>query len=467
MPQKTQRPGLTRTHSRSSSGGGSSKLGLNLQFTQKDQVPPKFTDKSKKNGLLHHEPQQRPTSPFPRTNSKQRVRSKEQIQPVVLKKPAPLTQEIKPRGGKHKVDFSIASPSSDDDDDDEWVSSEAPSRQDSDVETDKVSQIVRTPVASEPLQQSPSTTPQPHVESPPPQPPLQPARIDAPGLDTPRAEPSLSRVPTAQPNESLAQAVPARVPSAPARFDENGEAQQQQHPDERSKTPTTSSHQRSPSKRQSAQLAMSRPPSMYSVHSKGDGPLRPHPLIRGHSYGQGIQPPKPTPLAPLTTVTADAAPAKLSSTSPPSSIVGKFASSPSSPESVGSPSQASLRRTSISSARSVATLPGSGAPSHTAGRSGHDRNRTLSTISSSSTGSMAALSSLAHNHLPPASRPATPSFVSHFPPPPPNIESIHPLLPPPYLTTHLTVVAYRNPIQESFDRVVRAKQQMARTGISR
>ncbi|KZT26818.1 hypothetical protein NEOLEDRAFT_212915 [Neolentinus lepideus HHB14362 ss-1] len=464
MPQKTQRPGLTRTHSRSSSGG-SSKLGLNLQFTQKDQAPPKFTDKSKKNGLMYHEPPQRTTSAFPRTNSKQRVRSKEQIQPVILKKHAPLTHDIKPRAGKHKVDFSIASPSSDDDDD-EWVSSGAPSRQDSDAETDKVSQVVRTPVATRPPQQLPSPPPQPRIELSRPQPPPPLPKIDALGLDTPRAESSLSRVPTAQPNESLAQVAPARVPSAPPRFEEHGEAQQEPYLDDRSKTPTSLSHNRSASKRQSSQFTMSRPPSMYSITSRGDGPLRPHPLIRGHSYGQGIQPLKPTPLAPLT-VTADTASAKLSSsTSPPSSMVGKFASSPSSPESVGSPSQASLRRTSISSARSVATLPSSVAPSHTAGRSGHDRHRTLSTISSSSTGSMAVLSSLAHNHLPPASRPATPSFVSHFPPPPPNIESIHPLLPPPYLTTHLTVVAYRNPIQESFDRVDRAKQQMARSASS-
>ncbi|EPQ57472.1 hypothetical protein GLOTRDRAFT_120633 [Gloeophyllum trabeum ATCC 11539] len=450
MPQKMQRPGMTRTHSRSSSGG-SSKLALNLQFTQKDQLPPKFTDKTKKNGLVHHEPQQRTTSPFPRTNSKQRVRSREHIQPLALKKHAPLPHDLKPRGGKHKVDFSIASPSSDDDED-EWVSSGQVSREDSDAESDKASQVVKTPIAAEPPQRLPSPPPQPRIESPRPQPPPQLPKVDTPGLATPRAESSLSRVPTAQPNDSLAKAPPARVPSAPPRYEQS----EGQLVDERSKTPTSPHRPRpqSTSKRQS----MSRPPSMYSVGSR-DGSLRPHPLIRGHSYGQG----KPAPLAPLTTVTADTASAKLSSSvSPPSSAVGKFTSSPSSPESLRSPSQASLRRTSISSARSVNTLPGTAAPSHTAGRSGHDRNRTLSTISSSSTGSMAALSSLAHNHLPPASRPATPSYISHFPPPPPNIESIHPLLPPPYLSTHLTVVAYRNPIQESFDRVVRAKQQMAR-----
>ena len=39
------------------------------------------------------------------------------------------------------------------------------------------------------------------------------------------------------------------------------------------------------------------------------------------------------------------------------------------------------------------------------------------------------------------------------------MEAIHPLLPPPYLSAHLTVLAYRNPIAESYDRVIRAKQR--------
>ena len=46
--------GLVRTHSRTSSGGGS-RLGLNqLQLTQKDAAPVKHTDRAKKSHL-HHE----------------------------------------------------------------------------------------------------------------------------------------------------------------------------------------------------------------------------------------------------------------------------------------------------------------------------------------------------------------------------------------------------------------------------
>lgn len=46
--------GLVRTHSRTSSGGGS-KVGLNeLRLTQKEP-PSRYPDKPKKNGHLHHE----------------------------------------------------------------------------------------------------------------------------------------------------------------------------------------------------------------------------------------------------------------------------------------------------------------------------------------------------------------------------------------------------------------------------
>ena len=45
--------GMTRTHSRTSSGG--SKIGLNLQFTQKDAPPPRLPDKSRKSAHFNHE----------------------------------------------------------------------------------------------------------------------------------------------------------------------------------------------------------------------------------------------------------------------------------------------------------------------------------------------------------------------------------------------------------------------------
>ncbi len=55
MPAKAHRPsGPNRSHSRTSSGG-SSKLGLNLQITQKEPPPPRVADKTKKSAHFHHE----------------------------------------------------------------------------------------------------------------------------------------------------------------------------------------------------------------------------------------------------------------------------------------------------------------------------------------------------------------------------------------------------------------------------
>ncbi|THH15632.1 hypothetical protein EW146_g4872 [Bondarzewia mesenterica] len=112
----------------------------------------------------------------------------------------------------------------------------------------------------------------------------------------------------------------------------------------------------------------------------------------------------------------------------------------------------------MSSSRSVATLPVQPLSQITpATRSNHDRNRTLSTISSSS--SSAALSSLAQ--LPTGTRSTHPHLTTHFPPAKPSstLESFHPLLPSPYVPTHLTLLTYRNPIRESYDKVLRAKHR--------
>ena len=59
MPAKAHRPAMVRTHTRSSSGG-SSKPGLNLQFTQKEPPPARVADKAKKSGHYHHEVRPRP-----------------------------------------------------------------------------------------------------------------------------------------------------------------------------------------------------------------------------------------------------------------------------------------------------------------------------------------------------------------------------------------------------------------------
>ncbi|KAJ7287383.1 hypothetical protein C8J57DRAFT_1495834 [Mycena rebaudengoi] len=174
----------------------------------------------------------------------------------------------------------------------------------------------------------------------------------------------------------------------------------------------------------------SRPTSSHSMFNKPE--LRPHPLIRGQSFGQPLTA-KPSPLLPV-------------AVTPQTDIIGgKLSTSPtiySSP-----PTSPLARRTSISSTRSAATvavLPPRAQP---------PRTRTLSTASSS-----AAFSSL--THLPTHSRPPTPQMIAFFPPANPHVhvDAIHPLLPPPYIHNHLTVLARRTPIRESFDRVLKARQ---------
>jgi hypothetical protein len=246
----------------------------------------------------------------------------------------------------------------------------------------------------------------------------------------------------------------------------------------------------------------SRPPSTYSTTtsttSKSDL-LRPHPLIRGPSFGHlslnsSLGFPKPSPLAPLTVVPH----ATALSTSPPSMMNGSGGTTPyapSSPTSLrtssgGSPGSGSEhggleyandRRMSLSSQLSGATIPiyssiireSSGSASIAGFR--HNRIRTLSTLSSSSSSS-AALSSLAHlptgvsaststfpftSNTFAGTRPPSPQAhpISFFPPvnPHANVESIHPLLPHPYLGNHLAVLAKMTPIRESLKRVLSAR----------
>lgn len=124
-----------------------------------------------------------------------------------------------------------------------------------------------------------------------------------------------------------------------------------------------------------------------------------------------------------------------------------------------------LRRTSVSSRSSVATLPATLHASPTMVQLGraanHDRQRTLSTSSTFS----GALSNLSNLNLQMRSTPSPPKtpvqHVTAFFPPNEQIvqsESVHALLPPPYLSAHLTMLTYRNPLAESYDRVLRAKE---------
>ncbi|KAI0743826.1 hypothetical protein C8Q80DRAFT_1183305 [Daedaleopsis nitida] len=456
MPAKAHRP--------------SGQLGLNLQLTQKDAPPPRVADKAKKSAHFHHEPSARAASAqFMRSNSGVRVHSRENLQPAVIRRAPTPNATAKQNGGKQKPDFTISSPD-EGEDDDEWISSEsgaATPNNDSDVETTPIEERNPRPV-SLPVQQT------------------QQAQVNATvGHDvaTPKAvPPSLPRVDTARPSQ-LPLAPNARdyalseqkqlseFSSQPPRTD-----QQPPHVDIHISTPTPpiskarsethSPPRRSPDievshKRQS----MTRPPSTHSISSAA---LRPHPLIRGHSYGQGSLAAKPAPLAPLATVLPDAASGQMSTaaSSPtsfradsPTSIRTASRSPNLSSPSSSSPAHKQLRRTSTSSVSSVATMPVQPSMSDKlSGRSNHDRQRTLSTISSSS--SIAALTNFALRSTP--SPPRTPiTITSHFPPQEQSaaLESIHPLLPPPYLSAHLTVLAYRNPIAESYDRVIRAKQR--------
>ncbi|KAH9938924.1 hypothetical protein B0H21DRAFT_757532 [Amylocystis lapponica] len=451
---RTASGGLTRTHSRTSSGGAS-KLGLNLQITQKDIPPPRIPDKSKKNVHAHHEPAARTTSPYPpRVNSGIRVQSREHIQPALNRRaPAPSTN-ARANAAKQRVDFTISSPS--EGDDDEWISSESGAATPC-ASVDSDAEEIKTPVEpSKPLTARVAS----HLNG-----------LNGQDVQTPRAEPpSLPRIDTARP--ALPPAARDFVQEPPPQIERHDQRRPRTDPPPQPMPPITKAHSEthSPPRKSpdltSTRQSMTRPPSTHSITSRSDAvPLRPHPLIRGHSYGHGAPfTPKPAHLAPLAVVSSDAAEAQMSMTPSPSSV---RASSPTSIKTVSTSPNTSpqssqahkqLRRTSTSSARSTATLPAPPTPGHAhLSKSNHDRQRTLSTISASSS-SFAALSNLALRSTP--SPPRTPvQITSHFPTiEQGTLESIHPLLPPPYLNAHLTVLAYRNPIAESFDRVSRAKQ---------
>ncbi|KAG2043540.1 hypothetical protein BDR03DRAFT_978010 [Suillus americanus] len=450
MPPKAHRAGATglpRTHSRSSSGG-SSKAALNLHFTQKDPAPAKQAERTKKNGLVH-DPHSRNTSPYPpRVNSSARLASREQL-PVQAQRHAPPSNQ-RQTTGKPKAGFTIANQSADEDD--EWISSESGAATPSSVSSD--SGRSRTPVET-------------HRHSLPVAPPID-EFIHRP--ETPRAQPpSMSRVPTIRPPEAPARASSAVAVSAahaspaPALAISRHQVKQSnlsQHPSPERRIMETRSentspiHRSRPDKRQS----VTRPPSTHSTTSRNDAPLRPHPLIRGQSYGHAAPvTPRMVPLAPLT-ITSEAAPAHISTTQT-YDTEDRICTSPSSIKTAYAPPP--NRKASISSARSVVTLPTQAHIQPLHFKAVHDRTRTLSSMSSTSSSSVQALSSLAQL---PTTRPSTPQYTSHFPAASlyTNLETVHPLLPPPYLSAHVSILAHRCPLRESYDRVIAAKEQQRR-----
>ena len=407
--------GAHRSHSRSSS---STKLAANLQFTQKDLPPQKHTDKSSR------KPE------FARPNNNQRL-------------PFAAQQLQKPANG-----FTISSPSGHEDDD-EWISSESgaatPNRHDSSLKTDEG--LAPAVTHSDIFAQNTLT----RVNT-----------VRSFNFDPPRRDHSTPRPGTPPQPLDPSQYQPPII-----------------HPmqlSESESTTTTAPNRHSPIPKR-----YSRPPSTHSGSSRTEHPLRPHPLIRGQSYGQlNAVLPKPAPLAPLTSIIPNAAMSHSSPTKVDYPEIGSnsnghqqqqhhLSSSPSSMK-TSSPTlpdiSPSHRRTSFSSTGSINTIPihSSSIPNQTpisvSAYRAHERTRTVSSLSSSS----AALSSLTHlpyvlSHTRPPS--PSPHTVSFFPPANPQhvntMEGIHPLLPAPYLSNHLTVLVRRTPIRESFDRVARAR----------
>ncbi|GLB37281.1 hypothetical protein LshimejAT787_0403320 [Lyophyllum shimeji] len=454
--------GLLRPHSRSASA---SKLGANLQFTQKEQPPPRTVDKSKKNTVAHDNTQTHGKG-VSRVASAQRIQSREHVQPFVPKQRAAPPQHHKISGGKGKAGFTIASPS-EEDDEDAWVSSESgavtPSNDHSSSESESDDNIPDDEVIRQltgkrhPQPEHPTTTTTraetatlPRVET------ARQSDFSSQMMNTPRQKSELQQQRHETRSETRTPTLPPIQTSPPPQ--QHVEAQQSRrsfdtetiHEDTVPEVPSPSQPSPRPSSRRKAST---RPPSSHSI--RGDHALRPHPLIRGHSHGQ-IYPAKPAPLEPLTVIqdASSVAPppdnvldgTRLSTS--PSSSIKTNATSPGG-SNRDSPSQ--QRRTSISSARSVATLPAHSSLRDSVNWTLSDRKRTMSSVSHSS--SSAALSSLVH--LPTVTRPPSPQPISFFPPPNPhvNIEGIHPLLPGPYLNNHLTVLSRRTPIKESFDRV--------------
>ncbi|EIW83285.1 hypothetical protein CONPUDRAFT_152311 [Coniophora puteana RWD-64-598 SS2] len=486
-PSKTHRAGasgLQRSHSRTST---SSRLGIsNLQLTQKE---PKPADRSKKNGHTHddaasnHSVKPRGVQRVASGFRAERVPSREQMQHAARY----AANQNQQRGQKAKAGFTISSPSPGQDEDDEWVSSESgavspTSSESEDEDIPEAREILAPPIT--PVE--PRKSAQPSIVLPPPQtfpPPAQaPEHMDSPILpDTPRAalaDPISSQATAARPPEVSVIVLPAAsVPRGPvtgppkvteqlSMFEPPAQQQQSSHLVAPAPPLETRSENTSPVQR-SKQTTLSRPTSMHgtAAFGRGDVPLRPHPLIRGQSFGQHLpMSQRVGPLAPLT-VRSDLPPAQISASPPQSNTA--VSTSPSNASIKSTSHSPPHRRPSVSSARSVATLPsGAVAPAQT-GLSKPQvdrdtgRNRTLSTASNMTSSSMQRLSSLAAHSQ---TRPATPQYVSKFPPASQTagLEAVHPLLPSPYLGAHLFILPYRSPLRESYDRVAAAKQRLKR-----
>lgn len=399
-----------------------------------------------------------------------------------------------PRGGRPKAGFTIASSTVGSDEDDEWVSSESGAA---------------TPMGDASGDEGPGKkTPQEVSPATPVDLVGQQVKGENPALvpgTTPHAEPTQPQPPRPRvQTNGFAPTRPAHASAPPTRLSDLSEHPQypQQEwdpyhqqsksihpqPDTTQQTPLPKSRQPPTSSYIPDHIVSStslvhtpespvvggvrtEPPTPTSPRSEhystgrlrpsstrsfiADHALRPHPLIRGQSFGHGH-------LAPLK-VSSDAAQAQLSSSPPPGRSVS---TSPPSIRTISNPIQSAspgrqfsssiFRRPSTSSAHSAATLP-------VQPRTPIERKRTMSTLSATS--SSAALSSL--SHLPTRGAVATPQnapLVVHFPPQSAHThpDTVHALLPPPYVTPHFTVLQWRSPIFESNERVARARESQRR-----
>lgn len=487
MPPKGHRSGSTGRLGRTNSSG---KIANGLQFTQRDLPVSKHTtatDKGKKAAgghgtdvrllpfdfqLVIYTGMQKNTG-FQRQVSSQRVQSKEHIPQPLKRAQQPSRQAASTnKGNKPKAGFTISSPAEDDDDeedDDEWVSSSSGAvtpnhnqdSSDSDPASDNETELTAMihALSNQPRATANRVSQLQEAQAP------ELHRVDtARGSDfspatlkneSPLIPHQVLHVPSHHQEQHQSRYDNVTRPDPPRHHRADSEGVKETHHHH------ASSRQTSPRTAHSSKRS-SRPASTYSsVSTKVDG-HRPHPLIRGQSFGAGagiglMNPIKPSPLAPVTA----AAPPQLS-TSPTSSIYeDPKLFLPGSPASTsgGSFHPPGNRRTSISSAHSVSTLPPHTFRAEYARGPAYDRKRTQSAMSNSS--SSAALSAL--SHLPAVTRPPSPQSIVFFPPinPHANVENIHPLLPGPYLNNHLAVLARRVPLRESYDRVIKAKKAMA------
>ena len=443
-----------------------------------------------------------------RTGSTVRVQSREHLPSVAPRRTATNPPPSR-GGGKPKAGFTIAASTVGSDDEDEWISSESGAATPLDdvsgddgsgKKTPQEQQSPPTPV--DPSQNTafiPSTTPRAEPTQAQPRPRVKtngftvrqpsivaPARIPTPPKPQQQQQepcrPPQPKRPSSQPTDALQHVTQSssqpRRPSAHHILDQpqsqsptspphTPEATVPRISGARTEPPTPTSPRSDRHSHSSGKVRPASTRSLIAADFTHAAALRPHPLIRGQSFGHGH-------LAPLK-VTPDAAQVQLSS-SPPFHAAS---TSPTSIRTVHTPSPSShfssalFRRPSTSSAHSVATLP-------TLPLTPVERARTTSTLSATS--SSTAFSSL--THLPNTKRVSsaaaaaaavataqTPPLVVHFPSSSQNAhappETVHTLLPPPYVTPHFTILQWRCPIRESHTRVARARdatQRVKRAG---